>query len=274
MPLSLWPKLFDRYDLCARIAPGVMAVLPVMGALAVHVPISLPGSASHLALYVAAAAGLAWVLGAWARGRGRRAQERLVAKWGGMPTELLLRHGDPRIEAVTKARYHAALQSMAPGNLMPTAEEEAADPAAALQVYRSAVRRLIESRRQASDSLVLAENANYGFWRNLHGSRLPALMLGVGAALAVVAPDAVAFFQNGLQPAAIQLRSLLLGWAVLALGAMPWIMASERRVYDAAVCYAERLLGTLDRQGTGETPNLRKTPASSAVAGKRLNPTG
>ncbi|TCZ54579.1 hypothetical protein [Roseicella aquatilis] len=279
MPLSLWPKLFDRYDLCARIAPGVMAVLPVAVALAMHVPISLPGSAGHLALYTAAGAGLAWVLGAWARGRGRRAQERLVAKWGGMPTELLLRHGDPRIEAATKARYHAALQSMAPDRRMPTAEEEAADPAAALQVYRSAVRRLIESRRQASDILVLAENASYGFWRNLHGSRLPALILAGGAAIAVVAPDAVALFRDGLQPAAMPLRSVLLAAVLLVWGALPWVMAGERRVYDAALCYAERLLGTLDRQATGEQTKRRRNPprprqssTQVADAGERRTP--
>jgi hypothetical protein len=259
--LSLWPKVFDRYDLCARIAPGVMAVLPVAVAVVMHVPISLPGSGGHLALYAALAAGLAWVLGTWARGRGRRAQERLVAKWGGMPTELLLRYGDPRIEAATKARYHAALQSMAPDHRMPTAAEEAADPAAALQVYRSAVRRLIESRREATDNLVLMENASYGFWRNLHGCRLPTLILAGTAAIAVVAPDALTLFQDGLQPMAMPLHSVLLPTVLLAWGALPWIIAGEHRVHDAALCYAERLLGTLEREAAGKQARRQRNSA-------------
>ena len=249
MPLSLWPKLFDRYDLCARIAPGVMAVLPVVVALAVHVPISLPGSAGHLALYTAAAAGLAWVLGAWARGRGRRAQERLVAKWGGMPTELLLRHGDPRIEAATKARYHAALQLLAPDHPIPTAAEEAADPAKVIQIYRSAVRRLIENRRGANDGLVMTENVTYGFWRNLHGCRLPALILAGAAAVVVVIPDTISLLRGGMPPLGMPPRPFLIAAALLTWGILFWVLASEQRVRDAALCYAERLLGTLDRQG-------------------------
>lgn len=261
MMLSLWPKLFDRYDLCARIAPGVMVVLPVAIALTMYVPISLPGSAGYLALYAAATAGLAWVLGAWVRGRGRRAQQRLVAKWGGMPTELLLRHGDPRIESATKARYHEALQAMAPNRPMPTADEETADPAAALQIYRSAVRRLIESRRGTIDNLVLAENASYGFWRNLHGCRLPALTLASAAAIAAVAPDALSLFRDELSLVAMPLHPVLLAAVLLAWGAVPWIMARERRVYDAALYYAERLLATLDRQSAGKPVKERRNSA-------------
>jgi hypothetical protein len=258
MPLSLWPKLFDRYDLCARIAPGVIAVLPIAVALAVHVPVSLPSSALHLALYAAAAAGLAWVVGGWTRIRGRHAQGKLVARWGGMPTELLLRHVDPRIEPATKARYHAALQSIAPGHPIPTAEEEEADPTAALQVYRSAVRRLIEFRREAADSLVLAENASYGFWRNLHGIRLPALILAGAAAIAVVTPDAIALLRDGLHTAPIPLRPVLIAAALLGWCVVLWIIAGEQRVHDAGLWYAERLLGTLDREATRKQPKAQR----------------
>ncbi len=268
--LPPWPKLFDRYDLCARITPGVMVVLPAVVALAVHVPILPPMSVSHIALY-GAAAGFAWVLGTWVRGRGLHAQERLVAKWGGMPTELLLRHGDPRIDAATKARYHAALQAMTPHRRMPTAEEEAADPAAALQTYRSAVRRLIENRREAADNLVLAENASYGFWRNLHGCRLPALIVAVGSAIAVAGPDAIVMFQTGPQ-FTVPLHRSVLAMALVAWGALLWCVAGEQRVKDAAVCYAERLLGTLDRPEKRNASKPRKALVRPATIAQRHTP--
>jgi hypothetical protein len=261
-------KLFDRYDVCARILPGILAIFPVLVAVLLHFSWIRPSSFAQVALMALVVAAMLWAVGAWTRGYGRRAQQRLVEKWGGQQTELSLRHSDPRIDVATKERYHTALHALAPDMTLPTAEEEARDPSAALLTYRSAVRRLIENRRDARDHLVLAENISYGFWRNLYGLRLPGLFLALASATWQILPEAMAavggaaLFSPAMTPALASAAGMI-GWGVGL-----WIIADERRVRDAASAYAERLLGTLDRtsKGSGSSAgkSARKNPPKNA----------
>jgi hypothetical protein len=261
-------KLFDRYDIFARILPGILVIFPVLVAVLLHFPWMMPSSFARATLMAAVVAAVLWAVGAWARGYGRRTQQRLVEKWGGQQTDLMLRHGDPRIEVATKERYHIALRALVPDRALPTAEEEARDPAAALLAYRSAVRRLLENRRDARDHLVLAENISYGFWRNLHGLRLPGLFMALASATWQTLPDVLAavggaaFFSPSMTPALASAVGMI-GWGVGL-----WIIADERRVRDAAAAYAERLLGTLDRTSEGSSSSAgktaRKTPPKNA----------
>jgi hypothetical protein len=69
-----------------------------------------------------------------ARGRGKQLEEALVREWGGMPTTIVLRHADSFLDSVSKQRYHAAITAKL-GIAMPTAEEEAVDPAKADDTY-------------------------------------------------------------------------------------------------------------------------------------------
>lgn len=259
-------KLFDRYDVCARILPGILAIFPVLVAVLLHFPWMMPSSFGRAALMAAVVAAVLWAIGAWARGYGRRTQKRLVEKWGGQQTELLLRHSDPRIEAATKARYHTALRALVPDGVLPTAEEEARAPSAALLAYRSAVRRLIENRRDTRDHLVLAENISYGFWRNLHALRVPGLVLAFASAAWQLLPDAMAVIGGAeFVPASMTSASIgaigMTGWGICL-----WIIADESRVRDAASGYAERLLGTLDRTREGSGLPAAKRPSKKARA--------
>jgi hypothetical protein len=56
-----------------------------------------------------------------------KVEEILVAKWGGMPTTIALRHRDKFLDSVSKQRYHTAITAKL-GIAMPTAEEESASP--------------------------------------------------------------------------------------------------------------------------------------------------
>lgn len=53
--------------------------------------------------------GAIYALASVARGRGKQLEEMLVAKWGGMPTTIALRHRDKFLDGVSKQRYHTAI---------------------------------------------------------------------------------------------------------------------------------------------------------------------
>ena len=64
-----------------------------------------------------------------ARDEGKRIEPSLVREWDGMPTTRYLRHNNDEIEQLTRDRYKASL-TKSTRIKFPTAEQEAADPAA------------------------------------------------------------------------------------------------------------------------------------------------
>lgn len=161
-------KMFDPYSRVARLYPSLIALAPIAWSAVALFP-SIIDSASHSAAFAIAAACLLYFLTTLTRSLGKRAETQLLDRWGGWPTTILLRHSDGTIDPVTKARYHHALQTLCGGIKMPSLEDEARDPKCADNIYRSAIRKLIEQRRGPEFRLLHGENASYGFRRNLFG---------------------------------------------------------------------------------------------------------
>lgn len=135
--------LYDSYDRKARLAPALLAVVPLLAAaLFSFENATLIG---RLASLLVAVGGL-WLLVDMSRGLGRAKQQQLFAKWGGTPSIQLLRHTDRTIAPHTKARYHACLKTKAKVQ-PPTQEEEAADPQSADAIYDSALQWLLQNTR-------------------------------------------------------------------------------------------------------------------------------
>ena len=119
----------DPYERKARLIPGLLVALPLL------VPLMSVYGARHPVLTgvlgLLGGCGAMYALASIARGRGKKLEEMLAKEWGGMPTTIALRHRDASaLDSVSKRRYHDAIASKL-GITMPTAEEEAADPARA-----------------------------------------------------------------------------------------------------------------------------------------------
>lgn len=165
----------DPYERKARLAPGLLTMLPLL------VPLVCVYGARHPVLTglvaLLAGCGAMYTLASIARVRGKKLEDRLFQGWGGMPTTLALRHRDQTLDSVSKRRYHDAIVSKL-GIAMPTADEEAADPAKADDTYVGATKRLRELTR-SNKSLLLKENIAYGFHRNM----LAMKPIGIGICL-------------------------------------------------------------------------------------------
>lgn len=161
--LSLVDLAKDPYERKARLAPGLLATLPLL------VPLVCVYGARHPILTglvaLLAGCGAIYTLASVARLRGKRLEDKLVQRWGGMPTTIVLRHRDHTLDSVSKRRYHDAIVYKL-GIAMPTAEDEMVDPAKADDAYVGATKRLREMTR-SNKSLLLKENIAYGFHRNM-----------------------------------------------------------------------------------------------------------
>jgi hypothetical protein len=214
----------------ARVIPVLLVVLPLASLVIVWLPEEnlgwrmLAGLASLVLLSLFAQLG---------RDSGKRLEPGLFRKWNGKPSIRKLRHRDSDLQWITLERLRAKL-GVEVGIPSPTKAEEDADPEAADEVYAAYVDHLREVTR--GDAILLAENINYGFRRNLWGMRSAGIVValtglmgaGIGAALvwgttAMVVPTIVTMVN-------VALASL-------------WILrVNDRWVKDAGEAFADRLV--------------------------------
>ena len=230
----------DEYSRNARLKPALLVVLPLALTIAVWSP-SMALAWSALWATIVAMGGT-FFLGQIGRDWGKRKEQQLFDRFGGRPTERALCH-EHAPNKVRLAAQHARLATLMPAISMPTADDERHDPSAAHNVYDACTRFLIA--RSRGNRLVLQENINYGFRRNLWGMK----PLGLSIALACAIGLGASLYANsasGFSSDAVAVEAL----NVLITGA--WlIVITPRWVMVPAEAYADRLLETLEQESQG-----------------------
>lgn len=252
-------QLFDSYGRQARVFPGLLTIFPPLLAILSWFPWLLLSNVMATFLTIAMSCGLLYALASYARTKGKRAEPKLLKSWGGWPTTILLRH-DSELDPHTRKRYHTYLSTSVPlGLTFPTLEEERADRAAADHVYDSAVRWLKESARGREHVMVLRENAQYGFRRNLWGLKTVGLVLCF-LTLALIATAVLDKFPGlwmhikSKNYEAIRSAARELGPAILSatfvnvLAVIAWIfVVTKKWVREAGMQYASAILAICDK---------------------------
>lgn len=244
--LKLVDQMRDPYERQARVAPGLLTALPLMVPLLCTYGPKHPILTSVITLF--AGCGVIYALGSIARGRGKLVEEKLVSKWGGMPTTICLRHSDNFLEDYTKQRYRDLIKSKLDMDT-PTQLEEQENPAFADDIYRSVARRLRELTRD-NKALLLKENISYGFHRNMLGMKPIGIVTSViGLIYFFIVTETVSIeplvfnFIHILNPG----LSGVITFAISASLLMSWLFYfNEASVKRIGLVYAERLFESLN----------------------------
>lgn len=252
-------QMFDSYGRQARVFPSLLTIFPPLLAMLSWFPWLLLSNVMATLLTLAMSCGFLYALASYARTKGKRVEPKLLKSWGGWPTTILLRH-DSELDPYTRRRYHTYLASSVPlGLTFPTAEEEREDRAAADHVYESAVRWLKESARGRDHMMVLRENAQYGFRRNLWGLKPVAmtlcfLTLGIiTVAVFIKIPNLWLNIKaqnlEAISDAASELGpAILSAFLVNAFAIIVWIfVVTKNWVREAGIQYAAAILAVCDR---------------------------
>jgi hypothetical protein len=190
-----------------------------------------------------ATAGGTYLLAQLARDPGKRREKQLFAKWGGMPSVKMLRHQDPRIDPITKARYHERLCALVAGTTAPSPESERMDPPNADLCYIAWSTHLRNSTRdQKRFSLIYDELVSYGYRRNVLGLRPLGISLSALCCLGVVA---FARFQFQHQHEIVPGVWVSFVLAIIFLSFWVFIV-TPAWVQLIAETYAERLIEAVD----------------------------
>lgn len=250
-------QLRDPYEQKARVFPGLQVVLPLLVPLLAFFGPKNPILTALLGLIVSC--GAIYAIASIARGLGKRLEERLVERWGGMPTTLILRHRDSFLDTVSKARYHDEIEAKL-GIRLPNAAGEAENPTAADSAYIGATR-LLRDMTRGKSGLLLKENIAYGFHRNMLAVR----PLGTLSSLAGIALGLVLSKVLQLSPLELDFAKLaepgLAGGVTLAVSVtqlLTWTYFTESAVKRMGYVYAERLFDSLR-----SLPTKRKRTVSS-----------
>ena len=171
----------DAYERKARLAPALLVGLPSAVLLLSSVQADDLTESSPIGLLAGAVGILACGL---VRDRGKQVEAKLWASWSGPPAQRALSLAANGSSAEARTR-RAELERLL-GWLLPTLQEEQADPDGAAEKFDRAIRSLIQIERRHGKSLVDAENGEYGFRRNMLGLRPLAIVLAlVNAAVAI-----------------------------------------------------------------------------------------
>jgi hypothetical protein len=239
--MSILKLVTDAYERQARLTPGLLVALPILTPLICVYGPRQPMLTGLVGLL--GGCGVLFALANIVRGRGKKLEERLLDRWGGMPTTITLRHRDSFFDRVTKQRYHAAITTKL-GIGTPTAEEESADPKLADDVYMGATRRLRELTR-GDKTLLLKENIAYGFHRNMLAMKSTGLLTSaVGLLYGLAIANVLQLHPFGLDPANLGNPGLAGGLTLLVSLAMllAWCFYfDEDKVRRIGFVYAERL---------------------------------
>ncbi len=240
-PLNL---ITDGYDRKARLYPSLLLVAPIL--VTVIAITSAKLSALQSLGATVAGCGGAFLLSQLARDAGKNGEKKLFEKWAGLPSVAIFRHRDPRLDAITKARYHKRLVTLVKGAKAPTVEGEEADPAGADQVYTAWSTYLrVNTRDTKKYPLLFQELVNYGYRRNVWGLRT----IGIVVSALSCAVTAGWFYQvYGATGEVGQETAGAFAFALVFL--LLWIFRfSSDWVRIPADAYAERLAETVETIG-------------------------
>lgn len=232
----------DRYTIGARLAPVWIVFLPV--AFVAGVFLGKDSIEAGLAVWLGTAVALTALFAQLGRA-GRKLEPKLFARWGGAPTTVYLRYVGSPLNPNTRDRVVRKLAAMIPGIRWPTPEDEAADRAAADQVYESAALYVRERTRDPERfRLVFAENVSYGFRRNLWAMKPTGVFLAAGGIVVLAVKIAIGSAPGSTVRAAPSTWVALAGCTLLFV---LWMLRiREPWVREAANAYTERLLGAVE----------------------------
>ncbi|RJQ34092.1 hypothetical protein C4568_03040 [Candidatus Parcubacteria bacterium] len=232
----------DTYTFRARLVPVFIVLLPIGLAFFAFFPLtSIVSALVGLFGTLSVQSLLTLLFSEIGRDLGKKKEPELYESWGGMPTDFTLSY-QSALDRPTVERYKNKLRGLLPDIVFPTAEQEAKDPKAARDIYRSCTNFMREKTRDITKyALLFKENVSYGFRRNLWGMKPAGIVLAL-IGLVACATSLAAFPKSEYE--------MVVAWACLAINAILltwWVFRINRSwIKVAGDEYAKQLFAACE----------------------------
>ncbi len=238
------PWFFDYYEIRARIAPTIVVLSPVILAFLIISFVIVGSWLTSLGVVTVVALMLVYTFSFLPRQLGKRIEPKLWTDWDGAPTTRMLRWRDQTLDIATKRQMRERAQQISGVELPSQAEEDTNRDEADRRISQAYVQVRNILRREVPDDLSVRHNAEYGFNRNLLGSKWVWLATSV---LSVLACAVMLYFYvaDSTQIVGLLVVGLVLEILSIALAYLfGWYLLPES-VKAAADRYAESALSYL-----------------------------
>ncbi|OVE67975.1 hypothetical protein CCS79_13550 [Clostridium diolis] len=160
---------FDDFTFSTRLMPVLTWMLPIIG-IGIYEKIIDEGMIKNT-LYLSIIIIFMTFMSYIARNLGKKVERNMVKRLGALPTTILMRFSDDRIDRYSKERYHKVLKSKIKGLNIPLnlGEENSESD----EIYDSAINWLRNTANLDKKKYVMVYNElkAYNYWRNLYGSK-------------------------------------------------------------------------------------------------------
>lgn len=238
----------DSYELKARYAPGLLMALPVLVVMWTCFNSEIKEISNLVGGFLSAI--IIYALSVIVRGMGTGMEPKLKEKWGGFPSTLIVSQRDKTLGSELKRQYIEAAGFYV--NLpVPSIDKEKNDPDGASQMIDQVFKRIKGViRDKDKNGLWSIANAEYGFARNLYGSRLIWLILCflsvLGSGLYIHLQYSKLVLVGLIFNCLLLISSILLGWVIL-----------PRYTKEVAFRYAEHAWESFYNIAQGKTGNAK-----------------
>jgi hypothetical protein len=203
---------FDPYEIRARLVPALVVSLPGIVTL-FFVVLSISESLAQFLSSGVVLVILVYTASFLVRYLGRTIESKIWQRWDGPPSTRFLRWRDPHFGDEVKRSLHEGVKRLCEIELS-TAEDESTD-------HEEADRRISQAfgqvkavvRRDDPDGVWSKHNAEYGFHRNLLGSRVPWLLSAIAETL--VCGTIWHLGRDEIMLVASAINSLLVVWSII-----------------------------------------------------------
>lgn len=174
-------NIFDPYEFRARVSPAILVsispVITLMSSLALlqdspDLILRLLGGSSVVVVFI-------YLLTFIVRKYGSDYESQLWKEWDGPPSTRFLRWRDPTFDDEMKKKLHNAVMRVCDIKLYSLKEEEEDPEAADTRISQAFMQVRAIVRKDDPKGLWLSHNSEYGFHRNLIGSRKPWVILTI-----------------------------------------------------------------------------------------------
>lgn len=220
----------DAYELRARVAPALIISLPGIITL-LFIGTSLSASLAQFLSSGVVLLVVVYAISFLVRNLGRREERKLIEDWGELPSTRFVRWRDEKFAYENKKAIHSKVAQNFQINLLSQEQELEYQEAADTQIKEAFRRVRPLLRHDNPEALSSKHNAEYGFHRNLLGSR----PLWVASAFIGTLACGITWHAQGTQLAflAAALNSAVLVWSIV------WCLLLPSFTKDAADSYAE-----------------------------------